>query len=248
MIGCENRQAMLNSLLDGELDAVNSAAGEEHLASCRECRDELERLRAVREAIAQPGARHRAPDSLRARIEADLASASAAVRKPVLPSWLIPGVTGALAASLAVLLLAPPHASASFDDELIASHVRSLQVAHLTDVRTSDEHVVRPWFNGKIDFSPPVPELASQGFPLIGGRLDYVNGRDVAALVYRRRLHTINLFVWPAAPAGGRRVQRDGYSLDEWSEGGLRFSAVSDIAPADLQQFRQTFAASTGGR
>jgi anti-sigma factor RsiW len=246
MTGCENREAMLNSLLDGELDAVNSAAAEEHLASCHECRAEMERLRAVREALAHPGVRHSAPASLREAVEAALPpTSSSAARHALLPSWLLPGVTGAVAASLAILLLVQPFATSNLDDELIAGHVRSLQAAHLTDVRTSDEHRVRPWFNGKIDFAPPVPELAGEGFPLVGGRLDYVDGRTVAALVYRRRLHTINLFVWPAPPAGERRVQKDGYSVDEWSAGGLRFSAVSDIAPADLEAFRKAF---TGGR
>src|SRR5206468_13084277 len=138
-------------------------------------------------------------------------------------------VTGALAASLTMLLIIPAGHQSRLDDEWVAGHVRSLQVAHLTDVQASNEHLVRPWFNGKIDFAPPVPELSSYGFPLAGGRLDYVNGRTVPALVYRRRLHTINLFVWPATAASDRRVQKDGYSLDEWSEGGLRYAAVSDI-------------------
>jgi len=248
MIGCENRQAMLNSLLDGELDAVNTAEAEAHLASCHECREEFERLRSVRDAIAQPGARHRAPDSLRARIDAALASGEPTASRRALPSWLAPGVAGALAASLAFLLVVPPGAQAGLDDQLIAAHIRSLQVAHLTDVRTSDEHQVRPWFNGKIDFAPQVPELAAAGFPLAGGRLDYVNGRTVAALVYRRRLHTINLFVWPESGSGARHLQKSGYSLEEWSAGGLRYAAVSDVGPGDLAQFRQAFTASTGGK
>ena len=248
MIGCENRQAMLNSLLDGELDAVNTAAAEAHLASCRECREELERLRAVREALARPGAHHRAPDALRARVDAVLAAAEPVTRKPALPSWLAPGVAGALAAALAFLLIAPPRALSALDDQLVAGHIRSLQVEHLTDVRTTDEHQVRPWFNGKIDFAPQVPELAAAGFPLAGGRLDYLGGRTVAALVYRRRLLTINLFVWPQPASCSRLVQMDGYSLEEWSQGGLRYAAVSDVGPGDLAQFRQAFMASTGGK
>ena len=130
---------------------------------------------------------------------------------------------------------------------IVSSHVRSLIGTHLLDVPSLDQHTVKPWFNGKIDFAPPVPELSSYGFPLAGGRLDYVNGRTVPALVYRRRLHTINLFVWPATAASDRRVQKDGYSLDEWSEGGLRYAAVSDISPSELDQFRQAFVRSTGG-
>jgi anti-sigma factor RsiW len=132
------------------------------------------------------------------------------------------------------------------DRQLVASHVRSLLADHLTDVATSNQHVVRPWFNGKVDVAPPVPELADQGFPLVGGRLDYIDGRVTPAIVYKRRLHTVNLFVWPAEGHGlarGRTARRDGYSLVEWTAGGLRFAAVSDIDMADLQQFRAAYVA-----
>ena len=247
MIGCDNRQAILNSLLDGELDSLNTAAAEAHLATCAECRAELERLQAVRQALTGAELRHSAPDALRSRIELQIERATPALHRKMLPSWLAPGLAGALAASLAFLLVLPPTGGASLDDELVASHIRSLQVGHLTDIRTSEEHLVRPWFNGKIDFAPPVPELARYGFPLAGGRLDYVQGRTVPAIVYKRRLHTINLFVWPSRQAGTRRVQEDGYSLDAWSRGGLRYTAVSDIAPADLEAFRKAFVAGSGG-
>jgi len=246
MIGCDNRQAMLNSLLDGELDSLNAAAAEVHLAACPECREELARLRSVRQALAQPGLRHRASVALGARIEAGIAEARPIKRAAVLPSWLAPGLAGALAASLAFLLVLPSIGRASLDDELLASHIRSLQVEHLTDIRTSDQHQVRPWFNGKIDFAPPVPELAAYGFPLAGGRLDYLHGRAVPAVVYKRRLHTINLFVWPSADSGTRLSQKDGYSLDTWSRNGLRYTAVSDIAPDELEAFRKAFVAHSG--
>jgi anti-sigma factor RsiW len=247
MIGCENRQAMLNSLLDGELDSLNTAAAETHLASCQECRAELERLESVRQALVQPGTRHAAPDGLRTRIDRSIRQPGRARPATILPSWLAPGLAGALAASLAFLLVLPSTRHSNLDDELLASHIRSLQVEHLTDIRTSEQHQVRPWFNGKIDFAPPVPELSRYGFPLAGGRLDYVHGRTVPAIVYKRRLHTINLFVWPSRETGDRRAQKDGYSLDAWSRNGLRFTAVSDIAPADLEAFRKAFVASGGG-
>ena len=155
--------------------------------------------------------------------------------------WLGPGVIGALAASLALVTLMPPGADSVVDQEIVSSHVRSLQPGHLTDVQTTNQHIVKPWFNGRIDFSPPVPELADQGFPLAGGRLDSINGKTVAAIVYHRRLHTVNLFIWPARDAAERSFVKDGFTVKEWSRNGLRFAAVSDIAPAELQQFHKLF-------
>ena len=161
--------------------------------------------------------------------------------------WAIGAAAGALAATLMLMLTLPPRPGTALEAELVADHVRSLQVSHLTDVATSDRHVVKPWFNGKIDFDPPVIELADRGFPLAGGRLDYVRGKVVPALVYRRRQHVINLFVWPehdrADHVGTHRFQ--GYSLVYWTRGGLEFWAVSDIDPADLQAFRDAFVGRT---
>jgi anti-sigma factor RsiW len=155
--------------------------------------------------------------------------------------WLAPATVGALAASLAMVTVLPSGTQGIIDQELVSSHVRSLQPGHLTDVQTTNQHIVKPWFNGRIDFSPPVPELANEGFPLAGGRLDSVNGKTVAAIVYHRRLHTVNLFVWPAKDAADRSFVKDGFAVTEWSRNGLRFAAVSDIPATELRQFETLF-------
>ena len=243
MTACADQSLLLGGLVDGELDAANTALAEAHVSRCEGCREELERLQAVRSLMAMDGLRRTAPESLHARIAAMPELAPPRARATRLPGWLAPGVAGALAASLAVMVLTPGQTETAIDQQLVSSHVRSLQPGHLTDVETSDRHVVKPWFNGKIAFAPPVPELAPQGFPLAGGRLDSIDGKTVAAIVYHRRLHTVNLFVWPAKSAAERSSLEDGFALNEWSEDGLRFAAVSDIAPKELSQFEQAFRA-----
>jgi anti-sigma factor RsiW len=247
MAACADQELLLNAYLDDELDAANTAKVDAHLAGCANCREELEQLRTVQNLVAGPSVRYPAPEALKERVAASIQSErNAAPRGGDRKSWWAPALGGAIAASLAMLLILPLQQQGRLEDELVASHVRSLQVQHLTDVQTSNEHVVRPWFNGKIDFAPPVPELAAEGFPLAGGRLDYLSGRTVPAIVYKRRLHSINLFVWPSSDRADRRVQKDGYAISEWSRGGLRYAAVSDIAPAELDQFRQAFVRAAG--
>jgi anti-sigma factor RsiW len=127
--------------------------------------------------------------------------------------------------------------------ELVDNHVRSLIGDHLTDVRSTDQHTVKPWFNGKIDFAPHVVDLAAQGFPLIGGRVDYIRGRAAAALVYGRRRHFVNLFIWPdGGAASGESVQNhNGYSLLHWITGGMSYWAVTDASPVDLSAFKEAY-------
>lgn len=245
MPACVDQELLLGGLIDGELDAANTALVEAHVARCDGCREELERLQAVRSLLRTEGVRHRAPESLKRRVEGltELSPERTARR---LPGWLAPGIVGALAASLALLTLLPPGSDSVVDQELVSDHVRSLQPGHLTDVQTTNQHIVKPWFNGKIDFSPPVPELADQGFPLAGGRLDSIGGKTVAAIVYHRRLHTVNLFVWPDGKGGERTFVKDGFAVTEWSRNGLRFAAVSDIPATELNQFKALFVQRSG--
>lgn len=245
MPACPDQLMLLGGLLDGELDAANTALAEAHVARCSGCREELERQQAVRNLIASDGVRYSAPETLHQRIAAAIPElAPTRARRPML-GWLAPAVGGALAASLAMLLLVPPSLHSGLEQQLISSHVRSLQPGHLTDVQTTNQHIVKPWFNGKIDFSPPVPELADKGFPLAGGRLDSIDGKTVAAIVYHRRLHTVNLFVWPGASGPTETSTEEGFEISEWTEDGLRFAAVSDIPPQELVQFEQVFRART---
>lgn len=247
MTSCPERTTALHALLDGELDALASIALEEHLRTCPGCRQELERLEQLRDMIRRSDLREPAPPQLLARIEA-IASENK-VRMPVprralWPVGLGSGALGALAASLALLLIIPQFAEPNLSDELIDSHIRSLQSNHLIDVATSDRHVVKPWFNGRIDFAPTVIDLALQGFPLVGGRLDVIDRHTVAVIVYRRRLHSINVFVRPVSglhTSAAISVRKDTYSLVSWASGGLEYWAVSDVELAELRQFRATF-------
>lgn len=251
---CSRWELMLHGFIDGELDAAHSLELEQHLATCPHCAEQLERFRTVKQVVSQRGVRWRAPDHVRAQILAAIEQEAGKQARPSVSSWtkitgsvrqwlFVPSLA-ALAASL-FLVLAPIHNRSSVQDEVVAGHVRSLLVDHLTDVATSDQHTVKPWFNGKIDFSPPVVDLAPQGFPLVGGRVDYIEGRVVAALVYRRRGHFINVFVWPAPPAATTASSRDGYTVENWSKDGLTFWAVSDAAADEIRGFREAFIGQT---
>jgi anti-sigma factor RsiW len=247
MPACVDQELLLGGLIDNELDAANVAMVEAHVARCEGCREDLDRLQAIRNLLRTDGVRYAAPESL-----ADRVAGLPELRSPRIANdnrlrrWLGPGALGALAASLALVTLLPPSADWVIDQEIVSSHVRSLQPGHLTDVQTTNQHIVKPWFNGRIDFSPPVPELADQGFPLAGGRLDSISGKTVAAIVYHRRLHTVNLFVWPAKDTTKRSFVKDGFAVTEWSRSGLRYAAVSDIPPAELQQFHKLFEQRSG--
>ena len=260
MTACPDKAMLLEALLDGELDAMHAAEVEAHVAGCAGCRAALDDLTTVRAMLRAPAVRETAPERLKARLAAAAAPERAPANddRPVAAGWRLAGLGGragvaafgggfGVAACFALALIAMPMLGAgAIEDELVAGHVRSLQASHLIDVATSDQHVVKPWFDGKLDFAPPVIDLAQQGFPIVGGRLDYVDHRAVAAVVYKRGRHLINLFIWPDAKAAAPgRHTRDGYTLLDWRQGGMVYWAVSDANPNDLSTFEDLLQART---
>lgn len=237
-------ESQIDAQLDGELGAVEAAALEAHLSSCAECARFRDRRLALRSTIAREIPSFQAPAALDARVRAALRDTFAPRRAPpATASWTWRGM--ALAASLAIVaagswrLGANRATDQTLANEVLASHVRSLMPGHLTDVLSSDQHTVKPWFNGKLDFSPPVADFAGRGYPLLGGRLDYVNGRAVAALVYGRRQHLINVFVWPAGErsGGAPSLESRGYHLLHWATPQYAYWVVSDLGLPELRDF-----------
>ena len=256
-MSCKLTQRFVPGYIDGELDLSRTIEMETHLQVCAECAQELERLQGLRAALQRGSLMYAAPEGLRERIQSSLrVSAPAEVRDrssgwPALQFWR-PLLLLRWAGAFAVLALCAvtawqllpglrgPTSDQRLAAEVLTSHVRSLEASHLMDVASTDQHTVKPWFDGKLDFSPPVEDLAGDGFPLVGGRLDYLEGREVAALVYQRRKHFINVFVWPGASGSNstQRVEsRQGYNLMRWSRGGFQFWAVSDVSAQDLSEF-----------
>jgi anti-sigma factor RsiW len=252
-MNCDDARRLIAAYSDGELDLVRSLEVEEHLRSCDSCASARENLRALKQSARS--AYFGTPDGVRESVLAAVRASDPIPQNVVVRRAPRFWITAALALAAGVLLgffAGQIRVRDASEQSLLAaltdSHVRSLIGTHLTDVISSDQHTVRPWFEGKLDFAPPVEDLSGQGFPLVGGRVEYIDGRAVAALVYERRKHFINLFVWPGA-ADNQEVREEkpqrGYNIVRWRAAGMNYWAVSEIADDDLRKFAVAFAEAT---
>jgi anti-sigma factor RsiW len=250
-MNCDDSRIYLPAYLDDELDVAESLRVQKHLTECGECRHAQDEQLALRSALRDPGQYAHPSVEFTNRIEAAVRRASQQEERSQ-GSWFesfwlgafrwVPAATALLIVTVGAFLVM--NSLRSSHQELIASavlagHIRSLQPGHLIDVPSSDRHTVKPWFQGKLDFSPPVPDLSELGWTLVGGRLDYVDGRPVAVLVYQRRMHNINVFLWPnhaSADDAIREEHEQGYQILHWNGAETTYWVVSDLNNAELME------------
>jgi anti-sigma factor RsiW len=233
---------LLHAYADDELDLVNVREIEQHLRSCDECRRIEQQIRALRGALNNDAPAYRAPARLRKNIRAVLRREAKPTEKTFSP-WFVFTTGAAFALILFAFVFFQTNRASpgnAIVDRVVDNHVRSLLATHLVDVASSNQHTVKPWFDGKIDFAPDVHDFATSGFPLVGGRLDYLDGKTVVALVYQRNKHPINVFIMPATGSSDRSPvlsTHRGYNLFHWTRGGMEYWAISDLNEAELRQF-----------
>jgi mycothiol system anti-sigma-R factor len=249
-MSCDFSGTLLHAYLDGELDAMRAADFERHLETCRECTATLGAAESLRSSLQHAQLYETAPAGLRKKIRAELKVSAGKASGSSVAAWRWLVVAAAILLVTGVAWFALPHflatsmQSSVTSTEIVDAHIRSLQAGHLTDVASTDQHTVKPWFDGKLEFIPPVHDFMDEGFPLLGGRLDVLGERNVAALVYGRRKHFINVFVWPTKepdtpihPPGSRQ----GFQWVHWRHQGMEFCAISDVSAQDLHELAQLF-------
>jgi anti-sigma factor (TIGR02949 family) len=250
---CEAVRPRLDAYLDGELAEAERAILRDHLAGCGDCGPEAAALERLRDGIRQSAPIYRMPENLRSQIRFALrrdagASAPVALRAPGWLAYAASILLAVVVGSGGTFMMLGERQQDTIAAEVIDSHLRSLLGTHLTDVASSDQHTVKPWFAGRSELSPPAVDLSAEGFPLVGGRLDLISGKTVPALVYKRHEHVINVFVLPATKDDlGKTLTRRGYTLRHWDAGDLGFWAVTDAAPPELAEFERVFRAATSG-
>jgi anti-sigma factor RsiW len=248
-MSCDSVEDLLGAWLDNELDATQSAEVAAHVGTCNSCTASLERLRQLSAAMRSPELTWQPPAYFEARVMGAVRDAARPQRSVRQPFWRWAALAACIVLGAAILwttlpLRSPGSNTQLLAQEVVSSHVRSLLGSHLLDVPSTDQHTVKPWFDGKLDFSPDVKDLGNQGFRLIGGRLDYLGGRRVAALIFQHRLHMVNLFIWPSGqgdsspqPEPGQK----GYNLVHWNTAGVTYWAAADIPVAELEDFAQLY-------
>lgn len=250
-MNCQQVKQVLTAYIDGEFSAAQSLDFERHLAGCPNCSRMSEEERAMALAVAKLAPRFEAPPELRdmvlnsLRDEREKAAVLEFPPRQKWTTWAVAAlaVIGAFVAGTVISQRGAGQRD-TLSNELVASHVRSMMADHIADIISTDQHTVKPWFDGKLDFAPPVADFMAEGFPLAGGRLDYLMNRSVAALVYRRDKHIINLFVWPSIEhedraAGFKNSAHYGYHIIRWTDAGMSYAAVSDLNEPELHQFAQ---------
>jgi anti-sigma factor RsiW len=240
-MNCHDVEGLLDPYFDQELDLMRSVEVEQHLKSCEQCSARETNLRSLRSALSAPALRYQAPSSLRDRIFTAPPPTPSREKSPTVRQFVTAAsILFLMCTSAMIGRMIPFNSDDRLLDNVVAAHIRSLQVEHAMDVASTDQHTVKPWFHGKVDFSPQVPDLAKQEFSLTGGRLDYLVDRPVAAIVYYRRLHAINVFTWPAEASktnAPHQYTRQGFHIRTWNGSGMIYWVISDLNDAELDEF-----------